>query len=99
MVGTTVNVLFLGHVNRALCGAKRVVAARLTSTWKRTMRSWLLAMKLLSRTPKLNQLPRHRNTLISIFSSLPVFSTHVVWEDENTTESAHWEANKIHTIK
>lgn len=47
----------------------------LTSTWKRTMSSWLPAMKLLSRTPRLNQLPRQRNTLMNIFSSLPVFST------------------------
>ena len=46
-----------------------------TRTWKRTMSSWLLAMKLLSRTPRLNQLPRQRNTLMNIFSSLPVFST------------------------
>ena len=28
LVGTSVNVLFLGHVNRALCGAKRVVASK-----------------------------------------------------------------------
>lgn len=51
----------------------------LTRTWNRTMSSWLLAMKLLSRTPRLNQLPRQRNTLMNIFSSLPVFSTHDVY--------------------
>lgn len=50
--------------------------ARLTRTWKRTTGSWLLAMKLASRTPRLNQLPRQRKTLISIFSLLPAFSTH-----------------------
>lgn len=55
-------------------------AEELTSTWNRTMSSWLLAMKLLSRTPRLNQLPRQRNTLMNIFSSLPVFSTHDVYE-------------------
>lgn len=42
------------------------------------MSSWLLAMKLLSRTPRLNQLLRQRNTLMNIFSSLPVFSTQEV---------------------
>ncbi|MEQ2172332.1 hypothetical protein GOODEAATRI_019994 [Goodea atripinnis] len=55
-----------------------LLMTELTRIWKRTMSSWLLAIKLLSRTPKLNQLPRQRNTLMSIFSSLPVFSTHVV---------------------
>lgn len=43
------------------------------------MSSWLPAMKLLSRTPRLNQLPRQRNTLMNIFSSLPVFSTQEVY--------------------
>lgn len=46
------------------------------------MSSWLLAMKLLSRTPRLNQLPRQRNTLMNIFSSLPVFSTQDVYNTQ-----------------
>lgn len=56
----------------------------LTRTWNRTMSSWLLAMKLLSRTPRLNQLPRQRNTLMNIFSSLPVFSTQDVYKHKHT---------------
>lgn len=40
-------------------------------------------MKLLSSTPRLNQLPKQRNTLISIFSSLPDFSRHVIWLQRN----------------
>lgn len=55
----------------------------LTRTWNRTMSSWLLAMKLLSRTPRLNQLPRQRNTLMNIFSSLPVFSTQDVYNTQH----------------
>lgn len=57
----------------------RAQRTRLTRTWKSTMMSWLLAIKLLSSTPRLNQLPRQRNTLINIFSSFPDFSTHVTW--------------------
>lgn len=56
----------------------RSVHQTLTSTSKSSDSSLLLAMKVLSRTPRLNQLPRHRKILISIFSSLPAFSTHVI---------------------
>lgn len=41
----------------------------------------MLAMKLLSKTPKLNQLPKQRKTFISIFSSVPAFSTQVIWKE------------------
>lgn len=47
----------------------------------------LLAMKVLSRTPRLNQLPRHRKILMSIFSSLPAFSTHVIYSTRKTIYS------------
>lgn len=63
----------------------RLQSRTLTRTWKRTMSSWLLAMKLLSRTPRLNQLPRQRKTLMNIFSSFPVFSTHDVYNTAKTT--------------
>lgn len=51
----------------------------LTSTSKRSDSNLLFAMKVLSRTPRLNQLPKHRKILMSIFSSLPAFSTHVIY--------------------
>lgn len=75
-------------------GFKNTTAAGiLTSTSKRSDSSLLLAMKVLSRTPRLNQLPRHRKILMSIFSSLPAFSTHVIYGKTRTTHSTHmiWE--------
>lgn len=41
----------------------------LTMTWKGTIRSLLFTMSCSGITPRLNQLPRHRNTLIWFFSS------------------------------
>lgn len=41
----------------------------LTMTWKGTISSLLFTMSCSGITPRLNQLPRHRNTLIWFFSS------------------------------
>lgn len=76
------NTVISQKVNYNYCGYVAVILSKtkplLTKTSKRSASNLLLAMKLLSKTPKLNQLPKQRKTFISIFSSVPAFSTQVI---------------------
>lgn len=53
-------------------------------TWKGTISSLLFTMSCSGITPRLNQLPRHRNTLIWFFSSQLASSITAVCEKKTT---------------